>query len=297
MTSTRRALAALLLVAPLLAGCGSEDAADDSGATTATSTASADATTTTAAGDGVEAVTSTTGGGVRSGDDLLRILVTDDDGIAAPGIDILVEALRQLPDTQVSVVAPKDNQSGSGSKENPGPVEVTDSATLSGFPGKAVAGFPVDAVKYALDQGGLPERPHVVLSGITQGANVGPLTNISGTVGAAKAAAARGIPALAASQGLATEPDYDVGVTYVLDWLEEHRADLLAGRVPAAVESLNIPTCPTGEVRGLVEVPTAVDAGGREVMASDCASTSGPPTDDVDGFSNGYVTLSPVGVP
>ena len=222
------------------------------------------------------------------------ILVSNDDGIGAKGIDALVMALRMLPNTEVTVVAPKDNQSGTGSKTTEGEVAVAEATTISGYNGTAVSGYPSDAVIYALDKGGMPTRPHVVITGINEGANIGPLVNISGTVGAARAAAQRGIPALASSQGLATEPDYPSGVKYVLEWLAEHRAALLDGTAPVTVTSLNIPTCASGSIRGVVEVPTAADAGGRELFTSNCESTTPAPTDDVDGFSNGYATFSTV---
>lgn len=290
----RRALTAAVALAVLVVtpGCGSDDDASSTTTTTgvaagaATSTTVAEASETTGAGD------PTTVPG--SSDDTLWVLVSNDDGIGAKGLDVLVEALRNLPNTEVTVIAPKDNQSGTGSKTSPGDVAVTDATTISGYHGKAVAGFPSDAVIYALDKGGMEHRPNVVVTGINQGANVGPLVGISGTIGAARAGAQRGIPALASSQGLATEPDYASGVKYVVEWLTEHRAELVAGTAPVTVTSLNIPTCPTGAIRGEVDVPTAADAGGREVLTSDCTSTSPEPVDDVDGFSNGFATFSVV---
>ena len=58
--------------------------------------------------------------------------------------------------------------------------------------------------------------------------------------------------------------------------------------------SINVPTCPTGEVRGLVEVPTATDAGGRDVNAVDCESTATDPVDDVAAFTTGFATIDEV---
>jgi 5'-nucleotidase len=134
----------------------------------------------------------------------------------------------------------------------------------------------------------------VVLSGDNQGANIGPLTNVSGTIGAAKAAAARGIPALASSQGIATDPDYATGARLVVEWVQKHRAELLAGTAPVEVTSLNIPTCTSGTLRGEVEVPIAADAAGRELFTSNCASTVANPVDDIEAFSNGFATYSTV---
>jgi 5'-nucleotidase len=224
----------------------------------------------------------------------LQILVTNDDGVDAAGIDAVVQALVALPDTEVTVVAPSGNRSGSGSQTTPGPLTVTDATTASGHPAKSVDGFPADTIIWALDQGGVDVRPQLVVSGINAGQNLGPATDISGTVGAAKAAVERGIPALAASQGFAETPDYPSGVDEVLSWLELHRAELEAGTAPVVVENLNVPTCPTGTVRGLVEQPVAAEAGDRNVLVVDCQSSKDDFVDDVDAFINGYAVISDI---
>ena len=72
--------------------------------------------------------------------------------------------------------------------------------------------------------------------------------------------------------------------------------ELLAGTLPATVDSINIPTCTTGEIRGLVEVPVAAEQGDFDLATSDCTSTSPTPVSDADGFANGYVTESAVPV-
>src|SRR5690348_180128 len=59
----------------------------------------------------------------------LRVLVTNDDGVGAPGIDTLVQALRKLPNTTVIVVAPLTNQSGTGGKTTKGKLIVTNAKT------------------------------------------------------------------------------------------------------------------------------------------------------------------------
>jgi 5'-nucleotidase len=226
----------------------------------------------------------------------LNILVTNDDGVGAPGIDALVQALTALPDTEVTVVAPAENQSGTGGSTTPGTLEVRDATTASGYPAKAVVGYPADTIVWALDQGGVATTPQVVISGINFGQNLGPAIDISGTVGAAKAAAERGIPALAASQGLAQQPDYQAGVDEVLSWLQLHRDELLSQTpaTPAPLDNLNVPTCPTGTVRGLVEQPAAPDAGGRDMITVDCLSAKNDFVDDVDAFVNGYAVLSTI---
>ena len=102
------------------------------------------------------------------------MLVTNDDGVKAPGIDVLVEALRKLPNVRVTVVAPAENQSGDGRPATPDPASLTTSktTTASGYPAVAVNGFPADTVLWALG-GGVKQRPDLVVSGINSAENVG----------------------------------------------------------------------------------------------------------------------------
>src|SRR4051812_35397230 len=137
----------------------------------------------------------------------LRILVTNDDGYAAPGIDAVVEALRTLSNVQVTVVAPLTNQSGSGDKFSTTPLTASHATTHHGYPAIAVNGFPADSVLLAVKEL-LKEPPDIVVSGINQGQNIGELIDISGTVGAARTAARLGIPSIAVSQGIASNIDY-----------------------------------------------------------------------------------------
>jgi 5'-nucleotidase len=224
----------------------------------------------------------------------LHVVVTNDDGVGAAGIDAIVEALRRKPGIRVSVVAPATNRSGSGGSTTPGPLTWKRTTTASGHPAVAVDGFPADTVRVALDD--LHLDPDLVVSGINEGQNIGPLAAISGTVGAARAAFARGIPALAVSQGIGTPPAYANGVRRALSWIRVHRHDLERDRDDALDDSatLNIPTCTVGRVRGVVEVPTAVAANGRDLLHSDCTSRQRKFTDDVDAFNNGFATLSPL---
>jgi 5'/3'-nucleotidase len=236
----------------------------------------------------------------------LRILVTNDDGFAADGIDAIVKALIADRRNEVTVCAPKENRSGSGDATGPstrcGDLAVTAAATQSGYAATAVNGCPADAVNYAFAhlyaQG---RRPHVVIAGINQGQNVSrPVaTRLSGTVGAAKTATRQGIAALAASQGSPADGvayDYPAGVAAVLKWLADHRAALQAGVASVSdVDNLNIPTCsPGSSIRGtLVGIPLATSSVGA-LNTQNCASTLQDPQNDVEALLNGYTTLSKV---
>ena len=222
---------------------------------------------------------------------VLRILVTNDDGVDAAGLDALVEELRDLKRVKVTVVAPATNQSATGDQTTPGELTTSETTTASGYPAIAVEGFPADTVDFALD-GGIPKMPHVVLSGINQGQNLGPVFTVSGTVGAARTAVRRGVPGVAVSAGIGESPDYAAGADAAIDWVKEHRKKLVKGDDPTDVVSINVPTCTTGEIRGLVEVPAA--ATGDALAAVDCASTLEDPPDDLIAFTNGFATLSEV---
>ena len=223
----------------------------------------------------------------------LDVLVTNDDGFGADGIDALVEALRDLPKVKVTVVAPATNQSGTADKTSPTPPPHSDETTKSGYKAVAVSGFPADAVKYALEDLGL--EPDVVISGINAGQNLGAVGDeASGTVGAAKTAVRAGFPALAVSQGFGEPPDFPAGVREAIKWVKKHRRALSKGNGDTeAVVNLNIPTCNSGDERGVIEVPLAPPDSPMPAD-SDCQSTLTDPKDDNEAFANGFTTLSEI---
>ncbi len=223
----------------------------------------------------------------------LRIVVTNDDGVDAAGIDALTEALAALPETEVTVVAPLENQSGSGGQTSDGELAVAEGATASGYDATTVDGFPADAVDVALGELGL--EPHLVVSGVNSTQNLGPAVDLSGTVGAARAAVAEGVPGLALSQGIAEVPDYAATVELAVEWIAEHRDGLGVGDDGLVeVASINAPTCTAGEVRGLVELPPLLDPDllGEALAPSDCTSTLTDPATDVEAFTNGFAVES-----
>jgi 5'-nucleotidase len=223
----------------------------------------------------------------------LRVLVTNDDGVAAPGIDALVTGLRKLDRVSVTVVAPATNRTGTSDATTPGQLATSETTTASGYRAIAVQGYPADTVNFALD-GGIPKKPHLVASGINNGQNLGPVVNVSGTVGAARAAVRRGVPAVAISQGDGEPPDYAAGVREAVRWVKQQRKPLTKknAAAPTDVANINVPTCTTGRVRGLVEVPSAPT--GDPATPSDCTSKLKNPPDDVVAFANGYAALSKV---
>lgn len=138
----------------------------------------------------------------------MRILITNDDGIDAPGLAILEDAARTISD-DVWIVAPATEQSGQGQA-----VTLADPLRISmlGKRRYAVDGTPADCVTIALNAV-MGHQPDLVLSGVNQGFNIADDMPYSGTVGAALHAASAGIRAMAFSQAyarLGQEHDEDI---------------------------------------------------------------------------------------
>lgn len=126
----------------------------------------------------------------------MRILLTNDDGIHAPGLWALHAAL--APGNEVTIVAPDRERTGVGHAITLHHPLRTARLAVNGTEGYAVNGTPADCVKLAILEilGG---RPDLVVSGLNPGANVGVNLHYSGTVAAAREAALGGVPAIAAS--------------------------------------------------------------------------------------------------
>lgn len=173
----------------------------------------------------------------------MNILITNDDGIASPGIVVLAQAAAEFG--SVTVVAPADQCSAMSHRITLGRRLRVEQREL-GIPGVtayALDGTPADCVKAALDAI-LPQRPDVVLSGINNGYNVGFDVAYSGTVGAAMEAVMSGVPAIALSQN--DVGDFEIAQKYLHRILEE-----LLPAAPSAQEIWNV-NFPTGECRGIL---------------------------------------------
>jgi 5'/3'-nucleotidase len=153
----------------------------------------------------------------QTGQSGYSILVTNDDGVRAPGILALAQALQDLG--ELTIVAPSENQSGKGHSITISDPIYVDRVTIgSGLEAFSAIATPASCVKVAV--GGLMSRkPDLVVSGINRGYNLAMTTYVSGTVGAAREAALMGIPAIAAS--LTTEEtDYQPAARIVRQVVE-----------------------------------------------------------------------------
>lgn len=172
------------------------------------------------------------------------ILLTNDDGVASPGLLAAVRALRGLG--ELMVVAPREQQSSSGRAFYWSKRPVLKSTLLVGrqkIPAYAVDGSPAVTMRNALMLL-VPRKPALVVSGINYGENMGSGLTISGTVGAALEAASDGVPALAMSLETAKEfhntHSETVDFTTAAHWTRWMAERILAHMLPESVPLVNI---------------------------------------------------------
>ena len=170
----------------------------------------------------------------------MRILISNDDGIQAKGLESLVKAFCAREHTVV-VSAPARQQSGMAHALNVGrPLELIRGEALAekyGIEAWAVDGTPTDSVKLYLEALA-EEKPDVVVSGINHGANLATDILYSGTVGAAMEGALNGRPAMAVSLGHEREDIYDKAAALAVRVFDGLRAHPLP---PFSVLNLNYP--------------------------------------------------------
>ena len=174
-----------------------------------------------------------------------RILLTNDDGVRAPGIFALAQALQGVG--EVTIVAPATNQSGKGHSITIEDPIYVDAVTLPGdLQATSVAGTPATAVKVALGVL-LKQKPDLVISGINRGWNVAAAAYISGTVGAAREAALAGLPAIAASLS-SEESNYGPAAQIVRQVVDVARK---VGLERGAFLNVNIPPGTAAAIKGI----------------------------------------------
>ncbi|CAH2030775.1 5'/3'-nucleotidase SurE [Trichlorobacter ammonificans] len=171
----------------------------------------------------------------------MRIMVTNDDGIAAPGIKALADALASLG--EVTVVAPDRERSAAGHS-------LTLHAPLRVFELRehwfAVDGTPTDCVNMGIHSL-LPFRPDLVVSGINHGGNMGDDITYSGTVAAAMEANLMGIPALAVSLAtFAPSSHFDDAARSVLPVIT---AFIRNGLPEGTFLNINVPNLPLAQIK------------------------------------------------
>ena len=171
----------------------------------------------------------------------MRILVSNDDGYAAPGIRVLAEALRRI--AEVTVVAPDRDRSGASNSltlDDPIRAEVMDDGVIR------VQGTPTDCVHLAIT-GLLEHEPDMVVSGINAGANLGDDVLYSGTVAAAMEGRFLGRPAIAVSVVSPRPRHYETAAEVAVRLVRQ----VLEDPVPAdTILNVNVPDVPLEALRG-----------------------------------------------
>jgi 5'-nucleotidase len=185
----------------------------------------------------------------------MRVLLTNDDGIAAEGLQRLRRALLEVPGIDLAVIAPDGDRSAVGRG-------ITTRRALSveridfgdGTHGYATDGTPVDCVRLA--NLGLIEgwKPDLVVSGINHGANLGDDVTYSGTVAAALEGMILGLPAIAVSQqSQKREMDFRAGKVFTFDHAARFTARLVErlGEIPLPASTMLNVNAPGGEPAGV----------------------------------------------
>jgi len=233
----------------------------------------------------------------------MRVLVSNDDGVDAPGIQALAAGLRAAGH-DVTVVAPDRDRSGASNSltlDAPIRARTLDARTIS------VAGTPTDCVHLAL-AGLLERQPDIVVSGINNAANLGDDVIYSGTVAAAMEGRFLGLPAIAMSLVTADHQGrhFDTAARVAVELI----ARLLAEPLPAdTILNVNVPDRPWAEITGYEVtrlghrhraepcVPQ-IDPRGRPVWWIGPAGPeqdAGPGT-DFDAIRRGCVSITPIHV-
>jgi 5'-nucleotidase len=172
----------------------------------------------------------------------MRILISNDDGYFAPGIDILAKALADIAD--VTVVAPEQDRSGaSNSLTLDRPLSLRRAA--NGF--FYVNGTPTDCVHLAVT-GMLDEIPDMVVSGINNGANMGDDTIYSGTVAAATEGYLLGVPAIAISLASKTATHFETAARVARQLVERFQQQAFGEPV---LLNVNVPDVPYEALQGM----------------------------------------------
>ena len=179
----------------------------------------------------------------------MRILLTNDDGIFAPGLAVMQKRLATI--AEVFVAAPADIKSGAGHSISLGQISCEYLDIVGKFTGYSVEGSPADCVKLAINELNHGHTPFdLVVSGINHGANVGINIFYSGTVAGAIEAAFYDIPAIAVSAAFDEPMDFEPIADHAFEVVKQ-LLDLPVGRVA----NLNIPQLSKGEPKGLLVVP------------------------------------------
>jgi len=234
----------------------------------------------------------------------LRILLTNDDGIFAEGLQALAGCFHAVAETYI--VAPDHEQSATGhaiTMHRPLRAEPVKLPLTPEVPAWAVNGTPADCVKLAVESL-LPDKPDLVVSGINRGANLGTDVLYSGTVSAAIEGVILGIPAIAVSLTEYREPRYEYAAEFIC-----HLAELLLQRGISSdtLLNINVPACTSEKMCGVSITRLGVrqyknafesrtDPRGRTYywLAGELIDTEDGDDTDVSAIKNCKISVTPI---
>ncbi|OAN53577.1 MULTISPECIES: 5'/3'-nucleotidase SurE [unclassified Sphingobium] len=235
----------------------------------------------------------------------MRILLTNDDGVHAPGLKVLEEIARRFSD-DIWIVAPSEEQSGAGhSLTLTRPLRIRQ----HGERHYSVTGTPTDAVMMAVGHLMKDARPDLILSGVNRGANLAEDVTYSGTVAAAMEGAISGIKSIALSQVYAREGMGDaVPFAAATAWGEQVLRPLIAMPAsPRLLFNVNFPAIDPAAVKGIrvvrqgfhdvdrTRIVEGTDPRGyRYFWFGLGTSQSVPEGTDLAAIAEGYVTVTPL---
>lgn len=236
-----------------------------------------------------------------------HVLLVNDDGINAPGLEALAAVLTADPTYRVTVVAPTDHQSGKGSAlVVGGELAVRPHDPVGGAVAWSVDATPASTAYVGLDYVLAADPPDLVVSGINRGENVGRIAWYSGTVGAAREAVLVGSTAVAFSLQLNwadPKPDFAAAARWAKPVIDALRTQPLP---PEVYLNVNIPDEVSKIVgyqvcRQGVEPPTVagfdlvrVEDGVRYIKSRWAPADGNDPGSDTAALHRGYVTMTPL---
>jgi 5'-nucleotidase len=184
----------------------------------------------------------------------MKVLLTNDDGIGAQGLQTLRRALLEVPGVELATIAPNSNRSATArSITTREPLWVDEIEFEDGTTGFATDGTPVDCVRFAA-LGLIEFQPELIVSGINHGSNLGDDITYSGTVAAALEGVVLGVPGIAVSQqSVRREMDFRLGHEF-----DFTAAAAFAARLVEQIDDVGIPegtllnvNCPAGDIGGV----------------------------------------------
>lgn len=176
----------------------------------------------------------------------MRILITNDDGYQAKGIQVLAGIMKKYGD--VTVIAPKTHQSGMSMAVSLGFKQIAHKDLGEGW--HYVDATPASCVKFGLNTMFLDNFPDVVVSGINHGSNASNASCYSGTLGAAEEAALNGIPAIGVSlDSLHPDADFSGVEKYFGEIFEKLMANLPTEKY-GIYYNVNFPDIPADQIKG-----------------------------------------------